>query len=79
MPYTQRTFIIDHFSASRPAFSPSGSRLVTPGFEHATVSWTLDPNAWRRAACAIAGRNLTKAEWNQFLPGRTSRELCQGN
>jgi WD40 repeat protein len=78
-PFTERTFNIDHFVASRPAFSPKGDRLVTPGFEHATVSWTLRPEAWRRAACAIAGRNLIKAEWNQFLPGRTPRELCKGN
>jgi WD40 repeat protein len=78
-PFTERTFNIDHFIASRPAFSPDGDRLVTPGFEHATVSWTLDAEAWRRAACAIAGRNLTKAEWNQFLPGHDPRQLCEGN
>ncbi len=78
-PYTERTFTIHHFVASRPAFSPKGDRLVTPGFEHATVSWTLDPEAWRRAACAIAGRDLTEAEWNQFLPARTPRQLCEGN
>src|SRR4029453_16890653 len=78
-PFTEQTFNIDHPLASRPAFSPSGDRLVTPGFEHATVSWTLNPKEWRRAACAIAGRNLTKAEWNQFLPGHTPRELCKGN
>src|SRR4029453_12210273 len=35
MPYPERTFNIDHFIASRPAFSPDGNRLVTPGFEHA--------------------------------------------
>jgi hypothetical protein len=29
--------------------------------------WDLDPHHWLGAACAIAGRNLTRAEWNRYL------------
>ena len=25
---------------------------------------------WEQAACAVAGRNLTKAEWTQYVPDR---------
>jgi WD40 repeat protein len=78
LPYTERTFDFDHFLPNRPAFSPSGDRLVTTGLDRATVSWTLDPDQWRDAACAIAGRELTNAEWRQYLPDRDPHPLCEG-
>jgi WD40 repeat protein len=31
------------------------------------VTWNLSPRAWTQAACTIAGRNLTRAEWRQHL------------
>ena len=77
LPFTERTFEITHFIANRPAFSPSGDRLVTTGLDRATVSWTLDPDQWRDAACAIAGRELTKGEWRQYLPDRDPYLLCK--
>jgi WD40 repeat protein len=76
LPFTERTFELGHFLANRPAFSPSGDRLVTTGLDRATVSWTLDPDQWRAAACAIAGRDLTKGEWRQYLPDRDPHPLC---
>jgi WD40 repeat protein len=78
LPFTERTFELDHFLANRPTFSPSGHRLVTTGLDHATVSWTLDPDDWRAAACAIAGRELTEGEWRQYLPDRDPYRLCDG-
>ena len=32
--------------------------------------------AWTEAACAIAGRNLTVAEWEFHLPGRPYKSTC---
>ena len=29
--------------------------------------WDLDPQHWEDAACRLAGRNLTPAEWEQYL------------
>jgi WD40 repeat protein len=78
LPFTERTFDFDHFLANRPTFSPSGDRLVTTGLDGATVSWTLDPDRWRAAACAIAGRDLTDGEWRQYLPDRDPSPLCEG-
>jgi WD40 repeat protein len=77
LPFTERTFHVGHFIANRPAFSPSGDRLVTTGLDRATVSWTLDPDQWRDAACAIAGRELTGGEWTQYLPDREPHPLCE--
>ena len=34
--------------------------------------WDVDPAVWRRRACAIAGRNLTREEWKLYLPAGAS-------
>ena len=38
--------------------------------------WDVDPDHWDAMACRIAGRNLTGAEWNQYLPGRHYQKTC---
>jgi hypothetical protein len=38
--------------------------------------WNGNPASWIRTACAIAGRNLTRAEWQQYLPDRPYRKTC---
>jgi hypothetical protein len=39
--------------------------------------WDVDPPVWRRRACAIAGRNLTREEWKLYLPeGTVYRATC---
>jgi WD40 repeat protein/DNA-binding SARP family transcriptional activator len=36
----------------------------------------LAPHLWRDLACAIAGRELTRREWDEVLPDRQYREVC---
>ena len=36
----------------------------------------LAPRVWRYLACAIAGRELTRREWEEVLPDRPYREVC---
>ena len=36
----------------------------------------LIPRLWRALACAIAGRELTRREWDEVLPDRPYREVC---
>ncbi|MGA7729848.1 MAG: hypothetical protein WCD37_01105 [Chloroflexia bacterium] len=60
------------------AFSPDG-RLLAVGGGGAAVLRLLDvdPNSWVRRACAIANRNLTALEWEQYLPkGLPRRATC---
>ena len=38
--------------------------------------WDVDPAHWDAMACRIAGRNLTHAEWNQYIPGRPYQTTC---
>ncbi len=38
--------------------------------------YPLDPARWLALACTIAGRDLTRAEWARYLPGRAYRSVC---
>jgi DNA-binding SARP family transcriptional activator/WD40 repeat protein len=40
------------------------------------VVWNVDPASWLRLACSIAGRNLTAAEWQHYLPHRGYQRTC---
>jgi hypothetical protein len=48
-------------------FAPDGSVLLMPGPTGA-VLLDLEVGHWRDAACELAGRRLTRAEWDQYLP-----------
>jgi WD40 repeat protein len=65
------------------AVDPAGTRFAqiidsdvhTPaGYD--PFLWTTDPGSWLKTACTIAGRNLTRAEWHQYLPDRSYRTTC---
>jgi hypothetical protein len=61
------------------AFSPDGSLLAAPTQQRGVMLWSLDVSTWRRAACALAGRNLGAAEWKQFVGGlRAYEPTCPG-
>jgi WD40 repeat protein len=56
------------------AFSPDGHRLATAGQD--VVVHDLDPASWQGRLCALAGRDLTDAEWERFAPGVRKRAIC---
>jgi WD40 repeat protein len=57
-------------------FFPDGKHVLGV-FESGTgVVWNVDPVAWKGYACRIANRNLTRAEWNDVLPGHPYRRVC---
>ena len=63
--------------------NPDGTKVVTSEFvvsnspvETAPILWELDPKRWAELACEIAGRNLTRDEWADNLPGRDYRTTC---
>jgi WD40 repeat protein len=58
------------------AFSRDGRTFVTGGTDTLPMLWHIDPASWPRTACTVAGRNLTKAEWNRYLPGEKYRRTC---
>ena len=58
------------------AFEPNG-RLLIFGYT-ATSEWPTDLPTLQRAACQIAGRDLTPDEWRDLLPNRPYRHVCPG-
>jgi hypothetical protein len=55
-----------------------GSVVYLPGND-GMVEWSLDPDEHFEAACRIAGRELTDAEWSTFLAMLGPRvETCAG-
>ncbi len=74
------------YEASLPLPSRVGTHSITyrsdsSGLVIASTdgrTWTADTrtNTWVARACAIAGRNLTDDEWNQFFPSRPYEPTC---
>ena len=74
----------DRRSAARPA-EPHGAsavharrRVPVRDLRRARYRWDVRPSSWSRHACAVAGRTLTRAEWQDALPGRDYEPACQG-
>jgi WD40 repeat protein len=58
------------------AFLPPGAQLAAASPSGPVLVWDVDPAAWRARACAVAGRTLTRQEWEELLPGRPYQEVC---
>ena len=58
------------------AYEPDGRELVTVSGDGTGVIWNIDPASWKKQACRVANRNLTPAEWHDFLPQRSYRQVC---
>lgn len=62
-------------------FSPDG-RLLASGGETGSVyvrdqtAWSSDRSLFRDRLCTVAGRNMTRAEWHQFLPSEPYSRTC---
>lgn len=53
-------------AVSRIAFAPDSRFLITAGAD-GVLEWSMDAEDWKRRACAVADRNLTQAEWRQYV------------
>jgi WD40 repeat protein len=56
------------------AFSPDGNILATAS--NKIILWDMNPQSWVEKICQRVGRNLTRSEWAQYLPGETYRATC---
>jgi WD40 repeat protein len=58
------------------AFTPDGRSVLAVFSDGSGVRWDVNPASWERRACAIAGRRLTRFEWQQLLAGRPYAPAC---
>ncbi|GAB3311599.1 hypothetical protein GCM10027451_23720 [Geodermatophilus aquaeductus] len=54
----------------------AGEELIAFSGQGPGRRYPLRPQDWLAAVCAMAGRDLTPAEWAQYLPGREWRPTC---
>jgi WD40 repeat protein len=57
-------------------FTADGKDVVVSNDTGRTWVVPVTLQAWEAAACRVANRNLTGAEWKEFLPGRPYRQFC---
>ena len=58
------------------ALIATGRRTLYSAGGGSLVKWDLSPRSWLVKSCALAGRNLTRTEWDTYLPGHTYRKTC---
>jgi DNA-binding SARP family transcriptional activator/WD40 repeat protein len=66
----------DPFVPTGVAVTPDSRTALAVSSDGHGVAWPLDRGAWVARACRVAGRQLTLAEWRQFLPGRRPTSVC---
>jgi len=59
----------------RLLYTPDGRLAIVSPNGLATV-WNVNPAAWDKAACRIAGRQLTRAEWSRFVTTQPYARVC---
>lgn len=57
-------------------FSSDSRWLVTGSGDGTGRLWTLRLDELMTLACRTAGRNLSRAEWEQYFPGDEYRQTC---
>ncbi len=60
--------------APNVAFKPDGRLIV--GELVSAIEWPLDRPTLQRFACRVAGRDITRAEWEDVLPNQPYRRVC---
>ncbi|MDF5757674.1 protein kinase [Spongiactinospora sp. TRM90649] len=63
------------------AFAPGGGLLVTASMDDTVRVWTLPvaaerPDDMADALCDLAGRTLTRQEWERYVPGEPYHSPC---
>ena len=58
-------------------FDPNGTHLVTLYEDGTGLVWDVDPDHWKQRACSVAGRSLTREDWEELLPERGYQPACR--
>ena len=63
--------------AGNAAITADGRTLIVVYDDGSGAVWPLSIDTWKRHACAVAGRNLTREEWARFITGHAYRATCR--
>jgi WD40 repeat protein len=67
-----------HEAASTCAcFTADADIIASGGWDDTVRIWPWKSEALVRAACGRLERNLTEAEWTQYIPGEAYRKTCE--
>ena len=72
----QGTALTPEVDTASTAMFIGGHRLLVVDGHGNGFLWPTSLADWEQRACWVAGRNLTRDEWAQFLPGRTYAPVC---
>jgi WD40 repeat protein len=59
------------------AISPDGRTIMVTDTTGRVWLYPATAAGWEAYACRLANRELTRAEWSQFLPGHPYQQVCQ--
>ena len=57
-------------------FAPDGAHVYVVFANGRGYRWDVRASSWERHACAVAGRRLTRVEWEDALPERAYAPAC---
>jgi len=57
-------------------YYPDGRRLLAVSPLGGVTLWDVDPESWKRRACSVAGRNLSRNEWRDFVGDTPYHTTC---
>ncbi len=62
------------------AFANDGRTMASVVGGGGLMLWDLSVEGWRKAACAVGNRDLSRAEWERYVgPGFAARSTCRSN
>ncbi len=59
-----------------PIFTPDDTHLIAAYQNGRAYRWDIRPASLVRQACKVAGRRLTRGEWDEFVPRRPYHPAC---
>jgi WD40 repeat protein len=66
-------------SVSAVAFNARADLIAAGGMSPVVPIWSLDPKAWADKVCQVAGRSLTREEWQKRLGDAPYHPSCESS